>query len=193
MSREQQGIVLFLSLSLTLFFLLTAPNSPWKETSSPAPREAGSGAPPAGQVVIELDGGVNRRGMLQAEEGGTVLDALTKAGGAKEGMQLSPEGLAQKMERPSRVQIAPDVEGRGKITVEPLAPPKWKVLSIPIPINTASAEELDILPGIGPKTAQAIIEDRESRGKFEKPEDLLRVPGIGPKKLAVLRPHITLK
>jgi competence protein ComEA len=68
-----------------------------------------------------------------------------------------------------------------------------KVLSIPVNINTAGVEDLDILPGVGPKTAQAIIEFRETRGKFSAVEDLLQVKGVGPKKFAALRPHITIQ
>jgi competence protein ComEA len=79
------------------------------------------------------------------------------------------------------------------VVVEPLAPPKLKVLAVPIPLNTATAEELDILPGIGPKTAQAIVEFRDKKGKFASPDDLLQVPGIGPKKLSALKPHITIE
>lgn len=75
--------------------------------------------------------------------------------------------------------------------MEPLAPQKLPVLSIPININTASLEELNTLPGIGPKIAQAIIDYREQGEKFTSPEDLLRVSGIGPKKLAAIRTHIT--
>jgi competence protein ComEA len=194
MSRDQQGIVLFLSLLLSFFFLLTLPSSSWKEIPGIAPEEKAPG-PQAGEgrILIEMDGSVNQRGMVQIEEGGTVLDAVAKAGGVKEEMAVSPENLALKLEKSSRVRIAPDSEGKGRVSVEPLDPPKLKVLSIPVPINTATAEELDILPGIGPKTAQAIIDDRDSRGKFAAAEDLLRVPGIGPKKLAALRPHISLK
>jgi competence protein ComEA len=76
--------------------------------------------------------------------------------------------------------------------VEALSPAKLKVLSIPVSVNSATAEELDALPGIGPKTARAIVEFREKYGKFSSPEDLLQVPGIGPKKLAALNPHITI-
>ena len=58
-------------------------------------------------------------------------------------------------------------------------------------VNTASAEELEKLPGIGPKGAQALVEDREKNGPYRAVDDLLRVKGIGPKKLEALRPLVT--
>jgi competence protein ComEA len=79
------------------------------------------------------------------------------------------------------------------VLLEPLAPQKQKVLSLPIDINTASVEELDTLPGIGPKTAEAIVEYRETQGKFTCAEDLLQVRGIGAKKLAAILPHVTVQ
>ena len=59
-------------------------------------------------------------------------------------------------------------------------------------LNRASADELEGLPGIGPKTAQRILDDRRTRGPFRKPSDLTRVKGIGVKTLARLLPHITV-
>ena len=59
-------------------------------------------------------------------------------------------------------------------------------------LNTATADELEGLPGIGPKTAQRILEDRRMRGPFRRPSDLTRVKGIGPKTLARLTPLITV-
>jgi competence protein ComEA len=60
-------------------------------------------------------------------------------------------------------------------------------------LNRASADELEGLPGIGPKTAQRILEDRRTRGPFRKVSDLTRVKGIGAKTLARLLPHVTAK
>ena len=60
-----------------------------------------------------------------------------------------------------------------------------------ININTATLEQLDLLPGIGPVTAQAIIDYRTEFGPFETPEDLLNVKGIGEKKLAAILEFIT--
>ena len=58
--------------------------------------------------------------------------------------------------------------------------------------NRASVAELEALPGVGPKTAAAIVAAREAQGPFRAPEDLLRVKGIGPKKLEQMRPFLDL-
>jgi competence ComEA-like helix-hairpin-helix protein len=60
----------------------------------------------------------------------------------------------------------------------------------PVDVNTAGIEELLTLPGIGPATARHILDDRAQRGPYQTVDDLLRVKGIGPKKLARLRAHV---
>jgi competence ComEA-like helix-hairpin-helix protein len=62
----------------------------------------------------------------------------------------------------------------------------------PINVNTASVSELCLLPGIGPKLAARIVTYRGEHGRFERMEDLVRVPGIGEKKLALIAEMITL-
>jgi len=193
MNREQQSIVLFLSLLLSLLFFLTSPPSPVSEAVRAYPE---GNFPPKksveGEILVEVDGSVNRRGIYTIGAGMNVLDVIEKAGGISEKLSLPPESLLQKVEGNCRLSILPAGQGRGKVLLEPLAAQKQKVLSLPININTASVEELDTLPGIGPKIAQAILEYRETYGKFASPEDLLLVPGIGPKKLFALLPHITV-
>jgi competence protein ComEA len=58
-------------------------------------------------------------------------------------------------------------------------------------LNRASADELEGLPGIGPKTALRILEDRKAHGPYRRPSDLTRVKGIGAKTLARLLPHVS--
>jgi competence protein ComEA len=194
MTRDQQWVVLFLSLSLGLFFFLTTPPSVWNQPGRMPPEEDLSlKISPGREFMVEVDGGVRRRGVYSIQAGMTVLDLIEKAGGMSAKLSLPPESLLIKVEKSCRVNVLPDGEEKGRVTLEPLAPNKLRVLFLPVDINTASVEELDTLPGIGPKTAGAIIEYRETHGKFTSPEDLLRVRGIGPKKLAALLGHITVQ
>jgi competence protein ComEA len=194
MSREQQGVILFLTLSLCLLFFLTGPRSLKEREPLLSPVKQEVPWIPSGEkeFVLEVEGSVERRGIIRAQPGVTVREALEKAGGVYGGLSLAEEALGEKIERSSRLTVFPGREGKGSILVEALSPARLRVLSIPVPVNTATAEELDALPGIGPKTAQAIVEFREKYGKFSSPEDLLQVPGMGPKKLAALNPHITI-
>jgi competence protein ComEA len=66
-------------------------------------------------------------------------------------------------------------------------------LSGVVNVNTASAAELEMLPGIGASRAKALIEAREAKGGFKSLDDLLVVKGIGEASLAKLRPHLTLE
>jgi competence protein ComEA len=72
-------------------------------------------------------------------------------------------------------------------------PNLWAAGSQKININTASADELMHLKGIGEKKAQAIIEFRETKGLFKQPEDLIKVPGIGPKTFEANKNQITVE
>jgi competence protein ComEA len=60
-------------------------------------------------------------------------------------------------------------------------------------VNAASAEDLAAVPGLSPRLAAAVVEEREQHGVFACLEDLLRVRGIGPVRLARARPHLALK
>jgi comEA protein len=69
---------------------------------------------------------------------------------------------------------------------------KKKPLLKPVNINTATAAELQRVPGIGPKTAEQILAMRRNVGKFRSVDDLLAVRGIGEKRLAKMKPHLTV-
>ena len=62
-----------------------------------------------------------------------------------------------------------------------------------VDLNTASADQLQKLPGIGPALAKAITDYRETQGPFSRPEDLLQVPGIGPARFAAIEENITVE
>ena len=191
MTRQQQWIALFLTLSLSLFFFLTTPSSTFQGKISPF-IEKDSSEKSGKEFLVEVDGSVNRRGIYPIEAGMTVLDVIEKAGGIKEKLSLTPEDLLIPIEKNCRLYILPAGDGKGRVSLESIAAQKLPILSLPISINTAGIEELNTLPGIGPKIAQAIVEYREAHGKFTSFDDLLQVRGIGPKRLAEMLPHITL-
>jgi competence protein ComEA len=74
----------------------------------------------------------------------------------------------------------------------PAAPKKAESLTAPIDVNRATAEELQKLPGIGPRMAQRILDER-AKGPFKSVEELRRVSGIGPKTLDKLRPFVCVQ
>ncbi len=191
MTREQQWIVLFLSLSLALFFFLTNPrrvmNSAVKLPAQNASTQESQ------EILVEVDGSIEHRGIYRARAGMTVEEILQKAGGTRPTLEMDADELLRELEQSCRLNILATGGGKGKVLTEPMAAEKKKVLSIPININSATLGDLDTLPGIGPKTAQSIITYREKNGSFKSEQELLNVPGIGRKKLAVLLPHITTK
>jgi competence protein ComEA len=194
MNREQQGVILFLTLALCLLYFMTSPGGLREGISIFAPAKSERPWIPTGgkEFVLELDGQVERRGIIPAGPGMTVGEALDQAGRVYGRLSLPEEVLGQKIEKSGRLSVLPGAEGQGKVIWEPLSPAKGKILSLPVAINSATAEELDALPGIGPRMARAIVEFREKYGNFSTPEDLLRVPGIGARKLAALKPRITV-
>ncbi len=80
---------------------------------------------------------------------------------------------------------------KGRIEVRPLAPAPRLVLGIPLQLNRSSAEELDLVPGLGPVLAGRIVRYRQNNGDFKNINELLQVEGIGLKKLESLRKYLT--
>lgn len=79
-----------------------------------------------------------------------------------------------------------DISQTGHVT-----PAHTPFFFMPVPVNKASAELLSTLPGVGPKTAARIIEYRNKEGRVQGIDHLLLIKGIGPEKLALIKPHIT--
>ena len=83
--------------------------------------------------------------------------------------------------------------GTGRAEPAPLPDPGAAPPSEPLDVNRADAAQLARLPGVGPGLAQRIVEERERRGRFDSPEALRYVLGMGPKKLAAIRRFITVR
>jgi competence protein ComEA len=162
----------------------------------PAPGEAGSpdlafeatsvaeevaGKP---SLVVHVVGAVARPGLYRLEDGSRIDDAIREAGGAKPIADLSLVNLAapvadgQQVVVPRRASHAESAAAE-----EPSAP----AAAAPVQLSTATLEQLDALPGVGPVTAQHILDYRDEHGGFQTVEELDAVPGIGPTRLEELR------
>lgn len=129
-------------------------------------------------------------GVYELAEGARVSDALEAAGGAVEGAAPDALNLARVINDGEQI-IVPTEEDQEQQAASGSAAGA-SGMGGKVNINTATAEQLDTLPGIGESTAQKIIADREANGPFASVEDLKRVSGIGDKKYADLADLITV-
>jgi competence protein ComEA len=143
-----------------------------------------------GEVVVHVAGAVIRPGVVRLAAPGRVIDAIAAAGGAAADADLNQVNLAAKIGDGDRIYVPrrgespPPASNTGASTGTPSAQ------AGPVDLNGAGPEALDALPGVGPATAKAIVEYRTRHGRFRTVDDLLSVPGIGPAKLATLKPLV---
>lgn len=168
----------------------------------------GGPAQRAAAVVVHLVGEVRDPGVVELEPGARVLDAIAAAGGATDLADLTVLNLARLVSDGEQIQVfdretAAQLREEGAIPA-PAAHPDSGAGSgsaagtgaaAPgghVSINSASAEQLTALSGIGPALAQRIIEWREAHGRFESVDQLLEVSGIGAKTLEKFRDSVSL-
>src|SRR5215216_745973 len=129
-------------------------------------------------IVVHITGAVPRPGVYALPQGARVQDGISAAGGFLAEAQKTDINLAELLEDGEKLDV-PYIEGALPVIGTPL-PEVVTTTTELININTASAAELDVLPGIGPTTAQKIIAYREQNGPFINAEDIINVSGIGP-------------
>lgn len=154
-------------------------------TGTRAATAVGGGASSQGAVVVHVAGAVQRSGVYRLNDGDRVVDAVAAAGGMAANAEPDAINLAARLVDGQRVYV-PKV-GEAVPQVGDAGAP-----SGPLDLNTASEEQLDDLPGVGPATAAAIVAHRETNGPFGSVDDLGDVRGIGPAKLDSLRPLVTV-
>lgn len=150
-------------------------------------------------VVVHVVGAVLHPGVYELRAGSRVVDAVEAAGGALGNAALGSLNLARILSDGEQVYVfTADEVAAGAAPSAPGAsgPPGSSGQAGPasaglVDLNTATVEELDALPGIGPATAQKIVDDREANGPFATPEDLMRVSGIGAAKFEALKDLVT--
>ena len=133
-------------------------------------------------LFVHVSGCVANPGLYELEEGSRLASAIEAAGGFTEDAACDSVNLARRLEDGEMVVVLPMSAGSG--ANEEI--PEVKTASSLININSATAEELEQLPGIGPSTAQKIVSDRMANGSFKSPDDLKRVTGIGDKKFETI-------
>ena len=149
----------------------------------------------AAEVYVDVDGAVVRPGVYRLKDGARVSQAIDAAGGLTTEADVTGLNRASKVTDGQKIyvptvgeqQAAAAVEGAesGAATTSGAGSSSGLVN-----INTASAAELQTLSGIGPSMAQSIIDERSKNGPFASVDDLMRVSGIGEKKLAKIKDGI---
>jgi competence protein ComEA len=135
-------------------------------------------------LVIDVAGGVRRPGLYRLRSGSRVADAIAAAGGATGKAQLDTVNLAAPVADGEQVVVP----GRGSAGSAAATPPvAGSSPSAPVDLNSATLEQLEALPGIGPVTAQKILDYRQQHGAFHSVDELQGVPGIGPAHMAQLK------
>lgn len=145
------------------------------------------------EVLVDVEGKVARPGVVRLPRGSRVQDALAAAGGALAGADISALNRAQVLIDGEQLRVGlpgvPIVNPAGG-TGEPGGTNPAN--SAPVDLNTASVAQLDALPGVGPVTAQHIVDWRTQHGRFTAVEQLQEVSGIGPATYAALAPLVTV-
>ncbi len=183
----------------------TAATGPSGTTLPPPARAGADETSPPGQVestvaarlVVHVAGAVVRPAVYELGSDDRVDAAITAAGGPTPDADLDGLNLAaalvdgQRVYVPRHGEVDPATVASGAPTPGATGA-TVTVAPGPIDVNTATVDELQTLPGVGPATAAAIVDDRDRNGPFASIADLERVPGIGPAKLAAIADAVTV-
>ncbi|WP_234019459.1 ComEA family DNA-binding protein [Streptomyces sp. CNS654] len=170
------------------------------------PRPA-AGEPPSagggngsGQIVVDVSGKVHRPGVRRLPAGSRVEDALEAAGGVRAGTDVTGLNRARVLVDGEQVAVGlppglpvagvTGASGGGGIGSGPAGAPGGAGPSVPLSLNSATAEQLETLPGVGPVLAQHMIDYRTENNGFRSVDELRQVNGIGDRRFADLRPLV---
>jgi competence protein ComEA len=145
----------------------------------------------ASSIVVYVAGEVVVPGIYTLASTARVNDAVQAAGGLRATADLGLVNLAAILHDGQRVYV-PAVGELVPPLIEVAPPADGTSPTEPVNINLATAEQLDVLPGVGPATAAAIVAHRQQHGPFQSVDQLGDVRGIGPAKLDALRGLVTV-
>ncbi|HEY3339405.1 MAG TPA: helix-hairpin-helix domain-containing protein [Propionicimonas sp.] len=189
-------VVLLVGCGWTAYSLLQARSTPVALAAVPTVVAAATAAPtptPTPLVLVHLLGAVRHPGVVQLPQGARVADAIEEAGGLTAAADPGELNLAAVVVDGSQVVIGTRGKPRGEVRSEGgdagAGPPGG---SATVSLNTATLEQLDTLPGVGPVTAQKILDWRKLHGRFSAVTELQEVDGIGPKTYADIAPNVRI-
>ncbi len=160
----------------------------------PSGRAAVASSPTPATIIVDVAGWVRRPGVYDFRHGDRVIDAIRMAGGGRPGADLTSINLAAPLTDGQQVVVF----RKGKLGVGSsgsgggAAAPGSEGAEPLINLNTATLDQLESLPGIGPVLGQRILDYRQEHGPFRSVDDLLNVSGVGDKRLADLRSQVTV-
>jgi competence protein ComEA len=163
---------------------------PFASTTIASPSTSESTEPEV--LVVHVAGAVKAPGLHELPAGSRVADAIEAAGGLTQAADAARINLAAPVTDGERVYVLAVGEQEPTVAVGSGPSGPDGAPAGPVNLNTADAEALDSLPGIGPATAAAILEHRGKVGAFTTVDELLDVPGIGEAKLEALRDLVTV-
>jgi len=191
---ELIGIVVLVAVTLAgagFWYVRSLPRPVEVRAQEPPPVPAPGASPSAeaAPVLVDVAGWVRRPGVYQLPASARVIDAIEAAGGARPGAELQVLNLAAPLADGTQILVPKQGE------VPPAPAPGAVAGAVPgalVNVNTATAAELETLPGIGEVTAQAIIDHRTENGPFTSVDQLLDVSGIGDVTLENIRDLVTV-
>jgi len=163
------------------------------------PPGPGQSPPPPSEVVISVVGLVREPGLVTLAPSARIADAVAAAGGSLTGADMVGLNLARRVADGEQIVVGIATPAGRPATLNssvgpgtPAAPPVPTTAAPagPLDLNSATAEQLDTLPGVGPVTAAAIVAWRQGNGRFADVDQLSEVDGIGPARLEKLRPLV---
>jgi competence protein ComEA len=168
---------------------IAAPAGAVSPVVSPVAGLTGSPSPSPASIIVDVAGWVRRPGVYEFAAGDRVIDAVNRAGGARNGADLTSLNLAAPLADGTQIVVPrPGATAPGSSTSDTGTAGGTTLINI----NTASETDLEALPGVGPVTAAAIIDYRTQNGPFSAVDDLIDVSGIGPSTLEQIRPFATV-
>lgn len=161
---------------------------------TPAKVELGRGAAGGGggRAYVHVTGAVRRPGVYRMPSWARLDAAIRRAGGATRRADLQGVNLAAKVSDGRQVIVPARVGSAGPAAAAGAAVSGAAAGAAPISLNTATVEQLDQLEGIGPATAQKILDWRKEHGGFGSVEDLRQISGIGPKRFDSLKEKVRM-